>query len=62
MCIRDRGQCVLLPPPGPGRELRVHGDDFAFAGLEEHLEWAQNRMETHFLCRLGGGESDLKEA
>eukprot|EP00969_Alexandrium_andersonii_P331231 14639670-Alexandrium_andersonii.AAC.1 len=44
----------------------VHGDDFALAGCDEDLDWAQSCVEMRFLRkiegRLGGGGSGLKEA
>ena len=49
------------------RDLRcvVHGDDFSFCGLEKDLDWATQRMEQLFLCKvvgtLGGDEHDMQE-
>eukprot|EP00969_Alexandrium_andersonii_P242199 10697423-Alexandrium_andersonii.AAC.1 len=51
----------------PGRDIRcvAHGDDCAFAGYDEDLDWVQVQMEERFVCKvegqLGGGPQDLLE-
>ena len=43
----------------------MHGDDFTCTGLDRDLDWIQDQMESHFLCkvngRLGGDAADLRE-
>ena len=40
----------------PERDIRcvVHGDDFAFTGYDEDLNWVQAQMESRFLCKVAG--------